>query len=84
MAQGIGFPESNWTMGPPEGMTEDQVKPLAVHKSPGQFVSKWQLTPAEQAEVAKTGVVWVFIIGSAHPPIYIDGTYPFEVTPNES
>jgi hypothetical protein len=85
MATGIDFPEANFTYGPPAGMTEDQVKSLRVFTGPThsedrldrEVISKWQLTPEELAEIARTGVVWLYIIGDGHPPVYVTGTSPF-------
>lgn len=86
MANALGFQESNAVLGPPKGMTVEQVKPLAVFKDAvrGEFISCWQLTPEELVEVNKNGgIIWLSVMSAAHPPVYVTSEYPFVVTPIE-
>lgn len=81
MANGIDFPEANFTFGPPRGMTEDEVKSLRVFTmgegANREIISKWQLSEAELSEVRDTGVIWLYVCGDSHPPVFITGSYPF-------
>jgi hypothetical protein len=44
-------------------------------------ISKWQLDPAERAEVDRTGQVWLHSWGVTHPPISVGGLSPFASDP---
>lgn len=43
-----------------------------------QIISCWKLTPRELQEVALTGVVWIGIMGTRQPPVWIAGLNPFD------
>lgn len=83
MAEACGFDEANTSLGPPAGMTEDQVQTLrvlrAVHAD-GQpvVISCFKLTAEELAEVNRTGRVWLGVLGTSMPPVWVLGTKPFE------
>jgi hypothetical protein len=74
MAEPIGFPEANITLGPPPTFEADVV-PLPVRRTcDGQLVSCWVLTPEEKAEIARTGKVWLSVWGgSSQPPVLVTG-----------
>lgn len=80
MANAIAFSESNMSFGP----TQDGVGyRLPVHggseaEGMPQFISCWKLTPEELEEVARTGKVWLHVLGGGHPPVLVSGERPFE------
>ena len=43
-------------------------------------ISCWQLSNDEMAEIAKTGRVWLYVMGGRHPPVAVSGTDPFKRT----
>lgn len=72
MAQPFAFPEANVIYYPPAGMEEDVV-PLHVRRLDGCLVSCWRLSAEELAEVLRTGVVWLSVMGRMLPPVMISG-----------
>jgi hypothetical protein len=48
-------------------ITADMAERFAM---PG-CVSAWQLTPDEMAEVQRTGVVYLAVLGTSHPPVFV-------------
>jgi hypothetical protein len=84
MALGVAFEEANGVLGAPtpEDAAAGTVYGLPIHRYrdlDGQVhvLSKWQLTPEELDEVARTGVVWFSCWGSTHAPMWISGRDPF-------
>ena len=76
------FDEDNTVLGPPPGMTEDQVYSLSVFRGKDEsgtplVVSCWKPTADELAEIIKTGRVWLVIHGETMPPAYLSGISPF-------
>lgn len=59
-------------------MTEEECGPLPVHDAGEALVSCWQLTEEERAEVARTGVVWLWVFGRGTPPVAVEGRSPFD------
>lgn len=45
---------------------QPEYRPLPMLREPGRIVSCWQLSPEEQAQVAKTGVVWLSLMQPDH------------------
>ncbi|MBC7948667.1 MAG: hypothetical protein H7Y42_12340 [Chitinophagaceae bacterium] len=91
MAQAIDFPERNDYIGKPEDLSENQCYALPVARIvtyiPGQEkisepvqvhanVSCWQLTEEETQEVAKSGKVYLRILGHTLYPTSIHGKLP--------
>ena len=84
MAKGIAFDEANTVLRAPtpEDAAAGTVYDLHVHRYrdfDGQpnVLSKWQLSPEELEEVARTGVVWFNCWGETHPPMWISGIDPY-------
>lgn len=77
MAKGVRFPEANLLLRPPEGVDESQVYPLPVHDMGSGFISKWELSPEDLQEINATGHVWLWILGTAHPPVLVSTSNPF-------
>lgn len=84
MATGINFPQANGVLGAPtpEDAAAGTVYGLPVHRyrdldGRHHVLSKWQLTPEEIAEVARTGVIWFTCWGQSHAPMHIFAGDPF-------
>ena len=80
--EATNFEESNHALGPPPGMTEDEVFTLRVWK--GQYddgtpivISCWRPTQAELDEINRTGRVWLEVMGNTMPPAMLRGINPF-------
>jgi hypothetical protein len=93
MATPVDFPEKNDVLKAQPG-TEAWVRDLPIFRQGLSFtadgqrldqctVSCWQLTPEEQAEVARTGVVYFQAFGRTHPPISVHGLSPFVPLPQQ-
>lgn len=82
------FPESNNSLSPPDGLTEDQVSSLAVWQgmAPSEGVeglvpmciSCWKPTKEEMEEFQRTGRVWLFVWGLTMPPCSLSMITPFQ------
>lgn len=80
MAKPVIFPESNFTLLGGETGALD----LHCYRDPeqGRFISCWELSAEELAEVAKTGRVFISVYsGCTAPPVWVGGN-PF-ITPEE-
>ena len=53
--------------------------PAARVECEGQpcIVTKWRLTIPEIEEITKTGVLWMTLMGDAHPPVSLSARSPF-------
>lgn len=85
MAEAVEFPEMNYRLGQPKGVSEDQVRTLRTHRAEypdgsSLHISCWRLNADELAEVARTGLVWLYVMGDAHPPVHVNGGTPFEAS----
>ena len=82
------FDEDNDVLGPPPGVSDEQVSYLSVYKGPlpgdGRpvVVSCWKPTAEEVAEIARTGRVWLVVLGQTMPPAFVGGVSPFPVAPS--
>lgn len=81
MAVPTSFDESNAVLGRPEDMTDEECAPLCVFKTKTTegrpiIVSCWKFTADELIEIYATGRVWVGIMGTTMPPIYVTGEKP--------
>lgn len=73
MASPIRFCGYNKVLNPAPG-TEDTVQPLYVHGNGIENISCWKLTPAELAEINRTGEMWFSIAsGETSHPILLSG-----------
>ena len=81
MATGVDFPQSNRTLGPPEGVTNEECQDLPVQLSISAekgpcFISCWQLTEEELESVIQNGgKIYLWIMGSAHPMVCLTPHY---------
>jgi hypothetical protein len=73
MAEPVEFDGANVTLYPAGGTVADVV-PLHVRQADGALVSCWALTPAECAEILRTGLVWLAVQGvGMQPPALVSG-----------
>lgn len=72
MATPVGFEGADHVYAAPPG-EEHRVQDLAVSLFDDHTVSCWRLTDEELAEVNRTGVVWLKIMGHGIYPVYISG-----------
>lgn len=75
MADPTDFPGANVMLMPPDGM-EGQVRSMPVMLTENGCVSCWELTETERAEVARTGRVWLWVVGNRQPPVLVLGESP--------
>lgn len=73
----VDFPESNLTLIKPDNMTDEECSSLKVWRGEGMFVSCWEPTSEELAEINKTGKIWLSVWGDTTPPIAAMGINPF-------
>lgn len=74
MAEPATFAEANLVLGPPVGMTEDEVMRLPVLRIDGRLVSCWMPSAEELAEIIRTGRVWLSVWGrETQPPVLVSG-----------
>ena len=43
----------------------------------GKNISCWQLDEDELKEIKKTGVVWLYVWSTKHPPVLISAAHPW-------
>lgn len=76
------FDESNAFLSKPEDLSDDQCVPLSVQSGLLQpddlpiILSCWKMTKEEQEEIAKTGRVWLGVLGNSMPPVLVAGIKP--------
>jgi len=71
MAKSVGFEGANKIFRAPPG--DDNCNDLETWQHEGGIVSCWRLDEEELAEINKTGVVWLQVVGSGTPPVFISG-----------
>ena len=84
MATIVEFPQCNFVWkgwngpgGEPEVLDLPCYVQAVSYQDPGLTISCWELTEIEREEVARTGKVWLQVIGPGHPPILVRGDNPF-------
>ena len=77
----VKFKQANDNLKAPPGQ-EKEITSLPVYKPfDEQFlISCWQLSPEELAEVQRTGIVFMHIMGPNTYPVALDGLSPFRET----
>lgn len=85
MAFACAFDEDNMVLNPPDGVPLEicNVLPVCATQSTNGLpllISCWKLTREELDEVNRTGRIWLEVMGSAMPPVWITGSKPFEET----
>lgn len=71
MANAVGFEGANDRLLAPKG--DEGCRDLEIMRSDHGVVSCWRLTKEELERVNETGVVWLWIAGKTHPPVYVAG-----------
>lgn len=79
------FDEAETVLGRPHNTDADDVEPLSVcrtyqedDKKTPVVISCWKVTADELAEINRTGRVWLGVMGSTMPPVWVRGQNPFE------
>lgn len=79
---GTTFPQANLTLKAPPGQ-EEHVYDLPVWTDGEHCLSRWEPTPEERAAVAAGGPVWLWVVGSTHPPLCVSAANPFVNEPGK-
>jgi len=77
------FDESNCVLDKPPDMDRGKCEALSVWRGMSNdqipmVVSCWKLTRDEVEELVKTGRIWLTVIGTTMPPVYLGVPSPFE------
>jgi hypothetical protein len=74
------FEESTGYLDRPSNMTDDECVPLAVAKclmgDDPVVVSCWKISKEEIEEFARTGRIWLVVLGETMPPVILTATKP--------
>ena len=70
--EGTNFLWKGWPADPETGRPEVGDLPVREDRDQRTSVSCWKLSESELAEVARSGVVWLQVVGQ-HPPVYVAG-----------
>ncbi len=64
----------------PQGMTVDECADLPAYRSddPPMIVSCWELTEDERIDIANKGRLFLGVMGTAMPPVWIAADNPFD------
>ncbi len=71
MAQPVDFNGTNIIMRAPPG--REDISDVRAFANGRCFVTCWELTDAEKAEVARTGKVYVSLFGGGMQPLFVGG-----------
>lgn len=76
----IMFPESNKVLVKPQGMTDEECRPLHVFNDGIRSVSCWKMRWKERFRALITGEVWLIVWGGkTSPPVCVTVDKPLEV-----
>lgn len=87
--QATNFKESNQVIGPPKGVSEDDVQSINAWAGPMPpenwpvMITCWKPSKEELQEVIDTGRVWLHVYGHVMPPVSVSGHHPFVGQENE-
>lgn len=73
------FAESNSVLGPPKGMTEDEVRSLSCFRDGKATISCWKPTEKDLQRLKETGQLWLIHMSPSMPPVEVTTEYPFVV-----
>jgi len=80
----VSFPQANKVLKAPAGQEAD-VYDLAVWggeiEGIPRCISCWEPSLKERALIAAGGPIWLWVMGTTHPPLVLDATSPFEAPP---
>ena len=66
------FKEANLELKRPSSMTDEECGSLWVHSDGDQLISCWKLTFWEKVSIILNGKVWLGVMGSSQPPVWLD------------
>jgi len=69
MGSPVDFQGANLVLTAPDGV--ENVSPLPCFENGKQVVSCWLLDAAERAEIARTGRVFLVVVGRSQPPVFV-------------
>ena len=72
------FPETNLTLSPPKGISEDEVSSLRVYQNEKEIISRWRPTQDEIDDLQAGGSVWLRVWCNGMPPVHLGTESPFE------
>jgi hypothetical protein len=80
--ESTNFEHSNSVLGPPPGVSEDDVRSLNVWQgiaggTQPVVISCWKPTKDELEEIARTGRVYLYVYGQTMPPVAIESKDPW-------
>jgi hypothetical protein len=74
----IGFKESNFVLGRPGNMTDEECDQLPIYRDGLHCISCWKLSQEEMDLIQKTGCVYIAILsGETQPPMFATVHPPF-------
>lgn len=73
MAKPVGFEGANTIYRAPKSMSPEECGDLEVFKADDQIISCWRVSEDELAEINRTGVIWLAVIGQSTPPVKVSG-----------
>lgn len=79
MPEAIKFEQVNEDLGPPQGHDCDSLPIFRGKDTKGndRIISKWQFTKEEIDELAKTGCIYLYVLGQFHPAVAIETRDPW-------
>lgn len=74
MMKPIKFDEANNELHKPESMTDEECKSLWIYHDGTQCLSCWKLSLKDRIKALVFGKVWLCILGTKQPPVWLDCT----------
>lgn len=71
----IDFLYANLTLSAPKGQ-EDKVEPIKAFRGQTHISACYNLSPEELAEINRTGVIWLSMLGQRWPPVQLSPWVP--------
>ena len=65
----VGFEGALTVMRAPPNMSQEACCDMPVAADGVQVISCWRLDEADMAEIQRTGVVWLAVLGATTPPV---------------
>ncbi len=75
----IEFEGQNHVFDKPENMTDEECGSLAVNFNREQSVSCWELDEEDIKNILKHKRIWLGVLGSGHPPVFLTTEEPEQV-----
>ena len=74
----VKFPESNLELNAPVDMPECGSLHVFHDKNKGVYISFWEIGKKQLKEIKKEGGLWIGIVASSHPPLFLVTKKPIE------